>query len=135
MLVTRRRSVLGGHDVEAVQHRGRDEIVRAKRLDHRNTVRGSEVRDPVGDASVRKEPRGYHHAVGAIGAQFSGGVGDPRVRAGGERDLGACPARPIRSVRATVEVRALACFVGRAHRDDEHAEARRRPAKLRLGQS
>ena len=118
----RRRRDAGGHGVEAVQHRGGDQIVRAQRLGHRNTLRGSEVCDPVGDPPVRQEPGGDHQTVGAVGRELGRGVGDARMRSGGESDLGACPARPGAQRTRHRRGPRVGGFARRAHRDDEHAE-------------
>ena len=63
----------GDGRIETVQHRLGHQPVCAERGRHRNTLSGSEIGNPIGDLSVRKEPRRDDDPVGAPARKTVGG--------------------------------------------------------------
>ena len=90
---------------------------------------------PVGDAAVSEEPRGDDQPAGATIPQALRGLGDRRVRSGGECHLDAGPLRPCRERgrhRRRAGVRGLVRGAHRHHDTPRSAIAGRYP---RLGQA
>ena len=109
--------------VEPVEQRGRDQIVGAQRLGHRDTKGGSGFGDPVGDAAVGQEPRGDDQTARA---SIAAGASPPRRRSGAvrwrtppRRPPSACRPRSAGGQRGGAGVGGL---VRRAHRHDDDSE-------------